>query len=402
MTVASQAQRRRRLPPQLTDALLVVLLILLTVGGSIGESYPIQHSDRVVQGHLTPAAPWSAYLLVGVAALVLGWRRRYPLAVLAVSVATVVGYTSLGYVNGAALLAPAVALYTIALAAPARHTLLAGLVTLVALGTVTAIANPLGTFGGTFTVLPVLMAAAVFAGLAIANRRAYIGALAARAELAERTKEDDARRAVDAERLRIARELHDVVAHTMATINVQAGAASHVTAGLPEQADTALRAIKTASKRGLGELRAILAVLRQADEAEATQPLPGLAALDTLVDTVSAAGLPTVVRTTGTVRALSVTVDLAAYRIIQESLTNCIRHAAPATATVALHFHDDQLCIDVTDTGPGPDTTATGDGSGHGLRGMTERATAIGGTLTTGPATHGGFRVLAQLPTGAP
>jgi signal transduction histidine kinase len=201
--------------------------------------------------------------------------------------------------------------------------------------------------------------------------------------------------------LRIARELHDVVAHTMATINVQAGALAYACPDLPTPAVAALTAIKDASKRGLGELRTILSVLRQADEEEPTHPTPGLSALDSLVQMMSPAGLPTTVQITGTRRALPAQVDLAAYRIIQESLTNALRHAAPATATVHLTYHDTALDAEITDTGLGPTTNATA-GSGHGLRGMTERANALGGTLTAGPDPHGGFRVHAHLPTGTP
>jgi len=282
---------------------------------------------------------------------------------------------------------------------PVRQALLATVAMVVPLSVLTAVFNPLGTFGGTFRVFPLTALLALAAGIAVANRRGRVAALEARAELAERTREDEARRRVDAERLRIARELHDVVAHTMSTINVQAGAVMYASPDLPGPAAEALAAIKEASKRGLGELRAILSVLRQVDEEEPTQPVPGLSALGSLVETMSAAGLPTVIRTGGTERALPAAVDLAAYRIVQESLTNALRHAAPASATVRLTFGEAHLDIEVTDTGPGP---ADGSGGGHGLRGMTERATAIGGTLTAGPGPHGGFRVSAHLPVEAP
>ena len=175
--------------------------------------------------------------------------------------------------------------------------------------------------------MPALVVAALFAGLAASNRRAYIASISARAQ-------DEARRRVDEERLRIARELHDVVAHTMATINVQAGVAGHVLKDRPEAAGEALRIIRTASKDGLRELRAILNVLRQADEADPTQPAPGLGQVDALIASASQAGLATSLRRTGVPRPLPSEVDVAAYRIIQESLTNAIRHAGPAAATV--------------------------------------------------------------------
>jgi signal transduction histidine kinase len=379
---------------RLRTGLFVLLMLLLTVGGSVGEAYPLQPDDKVFQGHPVPVPPWPVFLLVAVAPVALAWRRSHPWWVLAVTSAAVGIYTALGYVNGAALLAPLVALYTVALVSPLRQALLAAMFTLVSLGVLTAVFNPLGTFSGTFPVFPAVVAVALFAGIAVGNRRGRLAALEARAELAERTREDEARRRVDAERLRIARELHDVVAHTMSTINVQAGAVGYAHPDLPEPVLQALAVIKEGSKRGLGELRTILSVLRQVDENEPTQPAPGLGVMGSLVATVSAAGLPTEVHTTGTERALPAPIDLTAYRIIQESLTNALRHAAPASAIVHLAFEPMHLDIDVCDTGPGP----TGGSAGHGLRGMTERATAMGGTLTAGPGPRGGFRVHARLP----
>ena len=239
-----------------------------------------------------------------------------------------------------------------------------------------------------------MVAAAVFAGIAVANRRAYMASIRDRAE-------QDARRRVDEERLRIARELHDVVAHTMATINVQAGVAAHVLSSRPEAAAESLQAIKAASKEGLKELRAILNVLRQADDADPTQPAPGIARLEALVAGARRAGLETTFTVTGEPVPLPAAVDLAAYRIVQESLTNAIRHAGPATAAVSLGYHHDELRIDVTDTGRGqPTGAAAGQGGGHGLAGMRERAATVGGTVETGPGPGGGYRVAARLPFG--
>jgi signal transduction histidine kinase len=227
----------------------------------------------------------------------------------------------------------------------------------------------------------------------MANRRAFVASMKARAD-------DAAQRQIDDERLRIARELHDVVAHTMATINVQAGAAIHVADERPEAATEALQAIRAASKDGLRELRAILNVLRQADEPDATMPAPGLGQIDALIASTSRAGLKTALSVTGTRQTLPPAADLAAYRIIQESLTNAIRHAGPATATVSLDYDDRVLTIEVTDTGMGPPPGALQAGGGHGLTGMRERATSVGGTLLTGRATGGGFQVVARLPLG--
>jgi signal transduction histidine kinase len=225
----------------------------------------------------------------------------------------------------------------------------------------------------------------------VVNRRAYAASIRDRAE-------QDARRRLDEERLRIARELHDVVAHTMATINVQAGVAAHVLPTRPEAAAESLQAIKTASKEGLRELRAILNVLRQADDADPTQPAPGTAQLDALIAGARRAGLDTTLTVTGEPFPLPAAVDLAAYRIVQESLTNAIRHAGPATAAVSLTYQEDELRIDVTDTGPGPKVSAAAGQAGHGLAGMRERAAAVGGIVETGPGPRGGFRVAAWLP----
>ena len=254
--------------------------------------------------------------------------------------------------------------------------------------------NPLGRFGGGVDILPFMVAVVVFAGIAVANRRAYTASMLERAE-------QEARRRVDEERLRIARELHNVVAHTMATINVQAGVAAHVLSSRPEAAAESLQAIKAASKEGLKELRAILNVLRQADDADPTQPAPGTAQLEDLIAGARRAGLETTFTVTGEPVPLPTAVDLAAYRIVQESLTNAIRHAGPATAAVSLGYHPGELRIDVTDTGRGqPTGPAAGQSGGHGLAGMRERAATVGGTVETGPASGGGFRVAARLPVG--
>jgi signal transduction histidine kinase len=373
-----------------SDIVTAAALTALMLAGAYAEAHPNQPADRVVSGHPVPHTPAAAFTLVVVAGLVLAGRRRYPLAVLAVSTSAVAAYSLLGYVNGAALLLPTVALFAAARAAGVRQAIAAAGVTLVVLMGATAAGNPFGPFGGGFTLIPGLIAAALFAGLASQNRRAYIASLQARAE-------DDARRRVDEERLRIARELHDVVAHTMATINVQAGVAAHVLPDRPEAAAEALRVIKGASKEGLRELRAILNVLRRADEDDPTQPAPGLAQIETLVAGATRAGLATTVRLTGTAGPLPAAVDLAAYRIVQESLTNAIRHAGPATAIVSLSYGQAELGIDVVDTGRGASTSAS-EGSGHGLIGMRERAASVGGTVQTGPQPGGGYRVAARLP----
>jgi signal transduction histidine kinase len=386
---------RRWLGSPVMDAVRALVVTLVLVLGAYSEGHPNQQFD-VSQFHGHPAPhPTAALTLVAVAGLALAWRRRYPVTVLAVSTTAVAVYSLLGYVNGAALLAPVLALYAVATQVSARRAVVAAAATLAVLLAATAANNPLGHFGGGFDIIPFIVAAAVFAGIAVANRRAYVASIRDRAE-------QDARRQVDEERLRIARELHDVVAHTMATINVQAGVAAHVLPTQPEAVAEALQAIKTASKEGLRELRAILNVLRQADDTDSVQPAPGLAQLDALVEGARRAGLPITLAVAGEPFPLPAAVDLAAYRIVQESLTNVIRHAGPADAAVSLRYHRDEIAIDVTDTGHGP-TAGSGPGAvggtaGHGQAGMRERAAAVGGTVQTGPRLGGGYQVTAHLP----
>ena len=326
---------------------LAVIMTAITLFGAYGEAHPTKFSAVVVNGkYHVPYTPNAALLLVAAASLVLAGRRRYPLTVLVISTAAVVTYSLLGYENGAALLAPTLALYTVAVAATTRLATIAGAATLVALMVSSAVNNPFGPTGGGYYLIPALVAAAFFGGIAVSNHRAFVASIQARAE-------QDASRRVDEERLRIARELHDVVAHTMSTINVQATAAAQVLTERPQTAAAALAAIRTASKDGLRELRAILHVLRQADDGDPTAPTPGLTQLDALVTSANQAGLPTSLKVSGEAADLPLTVDLAAYRIIQESLTNAIRHAGPAKATVNLTYEDGELLIAVADTGRG-------------------------------------------------
>jgi len=209
---------------------------------------------------------------------------------------------------------------------------------------------------------------------------------------------EEARRRASEERLRIARELHDVLAHNISLINVQAGVALHLIDEQPEQARTALAAIKQASKEALGELRSVLSVLRQADEAPPPRsPAPSVERLDGLVSRASAAGLEVRTEISGTPKTLPAGVDLAAFRIVQEALTNVARHAGHATATIRVGYGEDDLTVQVDDNGNGTGQPSTS-GGGNGIPGMRERASALGGELEAGPRPGGGFRVLARLP----
>jgi signal transduction histidine kinase len=211
----------------------------------------------------------------------------------------------------------------------------------------------------------------------------------------------DARRRASEERLQMARDLHDVIGHNISLINVQAGVGLDLMDTQPEAARAALSAIKTVSKDALDELRGMLAAFRNAAETAPRAPAPGLDRLDDLVELTRAAGIAVVLEIAGECRALPTAVDLAAYRIVQESLTNVVRHACPAVATVHLRYDVDGLDLEITDDG----RVAAGNGSrlpgtGSGISGMRERALALGGRFSAGPRTGGGFTVSAHLPLG--
>jgi signal transduction histidine kinase len=225
-----------------------------------------------------------------------------------------------------------------------------------------------------------------------------------RAEEAERTKDEAARRRAMEERLRIARELHDSLTHSISVIQVQAGVAVHLARKRGEDVPPALLAIQEAGADAGRELRATLGVLRSDEDADGS----GLSQLDSLVARARAAGLPVTVTVTGAQRPLPAGADQAAYRIVQEALTNVSRHAGAASASVHLHYAPGTLSIQVDDDGKGQVTsTGTGNGTrasgpGLGLVGMRERVSALGGQLQAGPQDAGGFRVRAELPARAP
>jgi signal transduction histidine kinase len=213
----------------------------------------------------------------------------------------------------------------------------------------------------------------------------------------EHSRAEQQRRQASEERLRIARELHDVLGHHLSLINVQAGVGLHLMDSRPEQAREALTAIKTASAEALREVRAVLGVLRPEEEAAPRAPAPGL---DRLADLTAEAGLPVAVRVRGTARPLPAEVDRAAYRIVQEALTNVRRHAGSAvTATVTIGYGNGDVTVRVDDNGQGADgADATEPPPGGGIAGMRARAVALGGDLTAEPRAEGGFRVEARLP----
>jgi signal transduction histidine kinase len=209
-----------------------------------------------------------------------------------------------------------------------------------------------------------------------------------------RVREEEERRRIGEERLRISRELHDVLAHNVSLINVQSSVALHLLDEQPEQARAALAAIKEASAETLREMRGVLGALREDGETLPRSPAPSLARLDELLAQVRGAGVAVDAHVEGEPAALPAGVDLAAYRIVQEALTNVRRHAPGASARVRVAYRPDDIEVEVDDDGPGIDELV----AGNGLTGMRERAAALDGELITGPGARGGFRVLARLP----
>jgi signal transduction histidine kinase len=334
--------------------------------------------------------------------LPLAARRRFPGTVLALILASGLAFAALDLppdILGVAIL---VAVYSVA-AYGSRWVSLAGLaaveVALVAVQRTpgrTGVGTLIGNLGG--------VAAAWLLGYFAHNYRAYAARLEERTTELEQAREELARRAVTEERLRLARELHDVVAHAMSVIAVQSGVGAHVADTNPQEAAKALAAIEATSRAALEELRRLLGVLRQEDEPQGElAPVPGLADLETLLAEVAKAGLAVKLQVEGTPSPLPAGLDLSAYRIVQEALTNVVKHAGPTRAQVVVGFRDQDVRVEVTDDGRGAVTSVSDGraGTGHGLIGMRERVQAFGGDLEVGPRPDGGFRVAARLPLAA-
>ena len=334
------------------------------------------------------------YVCVVVAGGSLALRRRWPLVVVGAVTAALVVYLARGYPGGPVFVTSLVALYSLAVQRTRRFAF--AVAASVAIVTI-AVGMVAGSGGGLIhLVFAGWAAAAVFLGDAVRSRRERLTAIEERARYLEETREEEARRRVAEERLRIAQDLHDSVAHSMATINVQSGVASHVIDRRPDQARAALEVVRRTSEEVLEELSALVGVLRvnSSDPAPRT-PTPGLDQVPGLIESSRQAGAEVSLRVEGTPRAVPVPTAVAAYRIVQESLTNVIRHADPAAAQVTLGYGSDgRFWVEVVDDGRG--TPKPSAGSGVGVVGMRERADASGGTLEAGPSSQGGFRVRAQ------
>jgi signal transduction histidine kinase len=329
-------------------------------------------------------------------------RRRFPGTVVALCVASGLAFAALflpPFFLGPALL---VAVYSVA-AYGRRWVSLAGLV-VAELGLAAVWLTPAMLERSTFLLFMGVIAVFWVLGRFVGDRQLYAAQLEERTAELEQAREELARRAVTEERLRLARELHDVVAHAMSVIAVQSGVGAHVADTQPEEAARALAAIEATSRAALEELRRLLGVLREEDEPQGDlAPVPGLADLEGLLAELAKAGLAVKLQVNGTRPPLPAGVDLSAYRIVQEALTNVVKHAGPTRAQVVVDFRDHDVRVEVTDDGRGAVTSVSDGraGTGHGLIGMRERVQAFGGDLEVGPRPDGGFRVAARLPLAA-
>jgi signal transduction histidine kinase len=318
-------------------------------------------------------------------------RRRYPLIVLGIVLAASI---STQFVIGALPpFALALAINTVAAHTERRVSLCAGALTLLALPLILIQRVGFNT-GESLLHLAVFVAAAWILGDNLRTKRAYYRELEERADRLEREREENVRRATTEEQERIARELHDVIAHSVSVMVVQAAAANDVFERQPERAREALRSIEESGRSALTELRRLLGIVRTSERGR-LDPQPGLAALEELIEQVRTTGLEVKLELKGRLGELPAGVDLSAYRIVQEALTNTLKHAQATRARVQLDRSEHELAIEVTDDGVGQGNEPT---DGHGLIGMQERVALLGGALEAGPGGNGGFAVKARFP----
>lgn len=392
--------------PRMLSAVRTAAPVLIDAGVGVGVAVLLLAASWTGAG-----PPWIinprpldvvAVGLIGVVAGAVALRRRYPISVLVALNAVALAWSAAQYPGGLVPLVPLIACYTLAARRGWRWGLAGAVVTalnaLVAIRVAFGAIEPAGT-----SISAVLMAVtAGAAGTAVGYYRALL--VATRAQLAReaQTREEQARRRAIEERLRIARELHDIFGHTMATISVQAGVGIHLLKTRPAQAVEALTTIKHVSDEGLTDVKAILDVLRTDNDPDRPRmPRCGIDQLDALLNPVRAAGVQPQLTVHGSTRPLPAAVDLAAYRIIQEALTNVVRHAQARTVQLDLSYEPSQLVIQILDDGSAasPGQAGPNGQDGHGINGMRERALALSGQFTAGPHPNGGFQVRCALPT---
>jgi signal transduction histidine kinase len=409
MNLFGHLRRAARRHPQLADAAIAAAVFVAATVTTFHAGHPPATPNRALA---------TAAALAGCGALVL--RRGHPVVVLAVSAvaAEVFLAATTGTANVLILLAPCVALYTVADLTKHRRGLLTCGAALGGLVLAHALLHlgELGQLGPQNLALGALGALAILAGDSSRNRRAYLAEVERRASRAELEREQDARRRVAEERLRIARDLHDSVGHHLALISVQSDVAARAIDSDAAASRAALQHVKSASRKALAELRDTVSLLREPGEPVAPTeiPAPGLDALDELLAALHAAGLEIECRLTGRAVPLAPAADLTAYRVIQESLTNVRKHSAGQRAELALCYSRYELSITVDDLGRPETAGETGEaapvphadllpcdpspGGRHGIEGMRERVLAIGGRFEAGSRPGRGFRVAAALP----
>lgn len=343
-------------------------------------------------------------VLIALTSVPLAWRRVRPLLVMGLTVLTALLMGAAGYNHDFALFGDLVALYTVGAHCSrkaSRRVLLAFVVLVGPMMVLGPLPEGVSWHLGDVAFAYLMYGTVWLVGDNLKTRRANVAALRERAERAEHDRREEARRAAEEERARIAREMHDVVAHSMSVMVVQASGARRVLGRDPERAEHALQQIEETGREALTEMRRLLGVLREGDDGTpGRDPQPSLDRLDDLVEECRAAGVPVVLRREGEPRPLPPGVDLAAFRIVQEALTNVRRHAGPASAGVTITYGDTGVEVEVADDGRGlgADRPDGDGGTGHGLVGMRERAALYGGTVRAGPRPGGGFAVRALLP----
>jgi signal transduction histidine kinase len=340
-------------------------------------------ADAVHRHHWFPGIP-----LALAAVVPLFWRRHHPVAVLAL--VTALGLVLTLVYDSDVPVAPAVAIYTVAAHVNRRRSAwTSGIAAVLLLAAVGATVS-----AGQMIPDAIFFAAAWMFGDSLGARRAYTRELEEKAERLEREREAEAARAVAEEQARIGRELHDVIAHNLSVIVVQAAAANDVFEARPDRAREALREIEATGRGALSELRHLLGAVRDGAD---FSPQRGLERLDDLVAQVRTAGLDVSVSVEGDPRPLGAGVDLSAYRVVQEALTNTLKHAQATKANIVLRYTENAFDVQVHDDGRG-NGDGGGTGTGTGIIGMRERVTTYGGSLAAGPAPDGGFAVTARFP----
>jgi signal transduction histidine kinase len=372
------------------DTVTAMLFAVVFVVGSTSPAYGIP--------------TWVAYGLALASTLPAAVRRYWPLPVLGVVLAGSVAAMAIGTGKDPSVVV-AFVLYLVALRFP-RRTSAAVLAGALALTTAGGVAggwalgqNQVSGVASRLVTSAVVITAGWVIGAAVRQQRAYTTGLAEQAERRAQEQLAEGRRAVTEERLRIARELHDVVAHSLSLIAVQAGVGNYVASAHPEEAARALASVEATSRGALREMRRLVGVLRDGDPAGPDLgPAPGLADVGQLITGTADAGVRVVLEVRGTQRPVSPGVDLTAYRIVQEALTNVVKHAQTTASRVVVTYQEDALCLEITDDGRGAPAAAVPTAPGHGIVGMRERAGLYGGEFHAGPLPGRGFRVTARLP----